>query len=201
MLPVMEQPKVPTLLPLARSRAQLDLLALLYLHPEQWLTLSEIGRRIHTSTKTVHLEANRLVEAGLLEERREGRNRLLRAAGDTYLTRPLTDLLAVTHGPLPVLTDALADLPGVEHAFIFGSWAARYHGEPGPPPGDIDLLVVGTVDLDDLEERLTTARQVLRREINARRVSPEHWTTPPSDDVMLTSIQSRPLVALGTDAR
>ena len=26
--------------------------------------------------------------------------------------------------------------------FIFGSWAARYRGEPGPPPNDIDVAVV-----------------------------------------------------------
>jgi predicted nucleotidyltransferase len=28
---------------------------------------------------------------------------------------------------------------------VFGSWAARYRGERGPVPGDVDLLVVGTV--------------------------------------------------------
>jgi hypothetical protein len=84
--------------------------------------------------------ATRLVGAGLPTDRRVGNVRLLRAATDTPLSRPLTDLLAVTYGPLPVLTDALAAVPGVERAFIYGSWAARYRGEPGPVPDDVDVL-------------------------------------------------------------
>jgi hypothetical protein len=42
------------------------------------------------------------------------------------VSRPLTDLLAVTYGPLPVLTDLLSEVAGVDQAYIYGSWAARY---------------------------------------------------------------------------
>ena len=44
------------------------------------------------------------------------------------VSRPLTDLLAVTYGPLPVLNDLLAGVEGITQAFIYGSWAARYLG-------------------------------------------------------------------------
>jgi hypothetical protein len=37
-------------------------------------------------------------------------------------------------------------IPGVKQVVIFGSWAARYAGRAGPPPHDIDVLVVGKVD-------------------------------------------------------
>lgn len=48
----------------------------------------------------------------------------------------------------------LAEVPGVDEAFIFGSWAARYHGEPGPPPGDVDIAVVsGTLSRFALAEQ------------------------------------------------
>lgn len=57
----------------------------------------------------------------------------------------------MTYGPRPVLTDPFADIEGVE-AFIFGSWVARYTGEPGPAPADVDVLVVGAADLDDLDK-------------------------------------------------
>ena len=40
--------------------------------------------------------------------RKRGNLRLIRAVTDSPLTRPLTDLLAVTYGPLPVLSDLLA---------------------------------------------------------------------------------------------
>jgi len=70
---------------------------------------------------------------------RVGRNRMLRAAAGSIVTRPLTDLLAVTFGPLPVLSELLATVPGIDAAYIYGSWAARYDGEAGPlPPVDDD---------------------------------------------------------------
>lgn len=75
------------------------------------------------------------------------------------MSRPLTDLLAVTYGPLPVLTDLLSAATGVEEAYIYGSWAARYLGEPGSVPQDVDVLAVGTAsdDLYDAARRADSA--------------------------------------------
>jgi predicted nucleotidyltransferase len=46
----------------------------------------------------------------------------------------------------------LATIDGVAEAYIYGSWAARYHGEPGSIPADVDVLVVGTAALDDPDD-------------------------------------------------
>ena len=89
------------LLPLLRSRVQGDLLALLYLHPNRDYSLTEAAALIGASVKTVHTEASRLVAAGFVRDSRRGNVRLLRAVTDTAVSRPLTDLLAVTYGPLP----------------------------------------------------------------------------------------------------
>lgn len=190
----------PALLPLLRSQIQGDLLALLYLEPEREYTLSEAARRIGASFQTVHHEVSRLVQAGLITDRRQGNNRLVRAVTDSPLSRPLTDLLAVTYGPLPVLTEQLASVPGVHRAFIYGSWAARHSGEPGPPPHDVDVLVVGTADADDLDDAARAAEQRLRREVNIRRIRPDTWEQPAPTDAFLTSVRSRPLVELDLDA-
>ena len=166
----------PPLLPLLRSSAQGDLLALLYLHPDREYSLTEAAALIGVSVKTVHTEASRLVAAGFARDSRRGNVRLLRAVTGTPVSLPLTDLLAVTYGPLPVLTDLLAGAPGITAAFIYGSWAARYRGEPGPIPQDIDVLVVGTADRDDLEETARAAGDKLVRPVDIRRVSPAAWS-------------------------
>lgn len=62
----------------------------------------------------------------------------------------LRALLVKTIGPAAVLAHELSGVAGIETAFIFGSWAARYHGERGPAPHDIDLMVIGEPDLDTL---------------------------------------------------
>ena len=95
-----------------------------------------------------------------------------------------------------MLTDALRSLPGVERAFIYGSWAARYVGEIGPVPVDVDVLAIGTVDLDDLEETARQCEPVLRREVNIRRIRPDVWDAEGATEPFLTSVRSKPLVEL-----
>jgi hypothetical protein len=184
------------LLPLLRSRVQGDLLALLYLHPDRDYSLTEAAALIGASVKAVHTEASRLTAAGFVRDSRRGNVHLLRAATDTPVSRPLTDLLAVTYGPLPVLNDLLADVEGITHAFIYGSWAARYLGEPGPVPGDVDVLVVGTADPDDLDEIARTAQNRLGRPVDIRRIRPAAWASPDPADPFLASVRERPLVQL-----
>lgn len=187
----------PPLLPLLRSRVQGDLLALLYLHPDRDYSLTEAAALIGASVKSVHTEASRLITAGFVRDSRRGNVHLIRAVTDSPVSRPLTDMLAVTYGPLPVLNDLLAGVEGITHAFIYGSWAARYLGEPGPVPGDVDVLVVGTTDPDDLDEIARAAQHRLGRPVDIRRIRPAAWASPDPADPFLASVRERPLVQLG----
>ena len=190
------QRSAPALLPLLRSNVQGALLALLYLHPDAEYSLSEAASIIGVSVKAVHSEASRLVENGFAADRRVGNVRLVRAVQDSIVARPLTDLLAVTYGPMPVLTDLLAIVGGIQHAFIYGSWAARYLGEPGPIPNDVDVLVVGTADRDELDAVAHDAQHRLLRPVSVRRVLPRAWESPEPADAFLATVRERPLLAL-----
>jgi hypothetical protein len=155
----------------------------------QEYTVTEAARRIGASVKATQQEVDRLVAAGFLADRRHGNNRLVRAVTDSALSRPLTDLLTVTYGPLPVLTEELRTVPGIAKAYLYGSWAARYSGEPGPPPNDVDA--------DELDLAAPRAEQRLGgREVNIRRVRARVWEKPPKTDAFLASVRSRPLVEL-----
>lgn len=186
---------VSPLLPMLRSRVQGDMLATLFLNPDRSFSLTDLARRAHPSVRAVHSEANRLVGAQWVTEERVGNNRMLRANTQTIIARPLSDLLLVTYGPLPVLSDALSGLAGIDHAYIYGSWAARYQGRSGGIPKDINLLVVGDVDPDDVIGAVEAAGRRLEREVNVRRVRAERWTDA-ADDPFLVSVQSQPLVEL-----
>jgi len=176
-------------------------LALLYLHPEDEYSLTEAAAAIGANTNAVHYEAVKLTEGGLIRNRKRGNLRLIRAVTDSLLTRPLTDLLAVTYGPLPVLTDLITQNEVIADAYIYGSWAARYGGEPGPVPADVDVLVVGTADLDDLDELAQKAQVTLHRPVNIRRIRPETWNASNPTDPFIRSVKSRPLVTLVESSR
>jgi len=185
----------PSLLPLLRSRMQGELLALTLLHPEREYGITELADEFGVTPTAVLREVVRLVDGGILVDRRVGRSRQVRARTDTPLYRPLSDLMAVSFGPVPVLAEALSELEGVCQVYIYGSWAARYLGEPGPPPADIDVLVVGDPDPDRLFDRAEQATRQLRRDVNVHRVSVEAWESQ-TDDPFLTSVRERPLVQL-----
>jgi biotin operon repressor len=69
---------------------------MLYLHPEQDFSVSELARALGASFPAVHHEVSRLVGSGFAVDSRRGQARLVRAATDVLFARPLTDLLAVT---------------------------------------------------------------------------------------------------------
>ncbi|RSM72213.1 ArsR family transcriptional regulator [Actinoplanes sp. ATCC 53533] len=180
------------LLPLLRSPLLGELLAWIYLHPETSYSVTELARRLKSSQSTVSREADRLVEAGLVSEERRGNMRLLQADLTSPLARALAEVLALTYGPAAVLADLLPPVDGVDEAYIYGSWAARHAGEAGPPPRDVDVLVVGDADEDDLADVALAAERRLGREVNIHRVSVTTWRSP-GGDPFLTSVRSRPL--------
>jgi DNA-binding transcriptional ArsR family regulator len=183
------------LLPILRSALVGELLGWLYLRPEESFSVTELAARFGTSQSSVSREADRLVEGGLIRAVRRGNMRLLRADLDHPLARPLTELLALTYGPVAVLGRLLSEVGGIDEAYVYGSWAARYHGEQGPPPRDLDVVVVGDADDDDLFDAARTAEGRLGREVNIHRVAARAWREP-GDDPFLTSVRARPLVPL-----
>ncbi|GAA1835223.1 ArsR family transcriptional regulator [Luedemannella flava] len=183
------------LFPLLRSQLVGELLTWLYLRTDESFSVVELSRHFGTSQPTMSREADRLVSAGLVLEQRRGNMRLLRANLDTPLARPLTELLVLTYGPAVVLGELLATVDGVREALIYGSWAARYSGEAGPVPRDVDVLVVGSADEDVLFDAARAAERRLGREVNVRQVSVATWEST-DDNPFLASVRGRPTVQL-----
>lgn len=185
---------VPLISPLLRSDVQGNLLAELLLTPTRERTLSDLVASVESTMPTVHREVGRLVDSGFLVERRSGRNRYVRANPDHPLYRPVREVVEYAYGPRAVLPRLLAPVSGIEHAYVYGSWAARMSGEEGPDPVDIDVLVVGQPDRADLLDAAATAQSELRREVNIRVVSSQRWLA--ADEIFLQTVKSRPLVRL-----
>ena len=183
------------LLPLLRSPLLGELLAWLYLHPDDACSVTDLAKRFKTSQSTVSREADRLAATGLIREVRRGNLRLLQANPDSPLAGPLTELLALTYGPAAILADLLVSVDGIDEAYIYGSWAARYAGEPGPVPRDVDVLVVGDADEDDIFGAARLAEQQLGREVNVHRIPAKAWHGSVNDP-FLKSVRSRPLFSI-----
>ncbi len=81
---------------------------------------------------------------------------------------------------------------------IFGSWAARYHQQPGSPPRDLDVLVIGTPAREAVYDAADRAEQRLGLPVNPVIRTPAAWHDQP--DPLLQQIQASPsLVVLTPD--
>ena len=163
----------PLLAPLFRSDGQARLLAELFLSGSDELNLNELAERAGLAYGTVHREVSRLLEAGLLSERRVGQARLVRPNPGSPLTQPVRDLLLVSAGPVPLLAGELRSIAGVQAAFLYGSFAARMRGESGNAPNDIDVMVVGTPDPMAVYDACRRVGDQVSREVNATIMTPD----------------------------
>lgn len=192
--------EAPALLPIFRSQAQAELLTWLYLHPGQQFSLTDLARRIGASVPTVHREAERLGEARLVTETILGRNRMLGANLGHPAAEPLGRLLEVTFGPRQVIAEEFAEVTAADRVLIFGSWAARYAGETGHTPNDIDVMVIGdSIDRADLYAAADRAQRRLGIPVNPVMRTHQQWEDPA--DRLSAQLHSQPLVDVCSDGK
>lgn len=128
------------------------------------------------------------MSAGAVVERRAGNQRIVARAPDGQLSRHLDGLLRATVGPEVVLRGLVAGRDDLERALIFGSYAARAAGVPGPPPGDIDVLLVGDIAFDDAYEFAAEASRRIGIEVNPVVRSAAEWAA--DDSGFATSLRA-----------
>ena len=159
----------------------------------EW-TVTDLAEHVDEIPITVSREVAIAEEAGLVSTRRVGRLKLVTANVESPYHEPLSRLLLVAFGPRQIIAEALTAIPGVVDAFIFGSWAERYHGVRGPYPNDIDVLVIGGPDRNAVYDAVDAAEKKLGSSVQVTFRTPVEWTN--GDDPFVATVQSRLRVGL-----
>ena len=184
----------PSLLPVLRSRGQAEILCAVLTNPNREWTLSELAKVSGQSLPTVQREIERAEAAALVESRRLGRQRLVKA-GPTPIAIMLANLLLMSYGPRFVIAEEFAGIKGIVHLFIFGSWAARYEGVEGFPPQDIDVLVIGNVDYSEVTNASIAASRKLQIDVNPS-IQSHTWWKNKTGSGFRKEIDRRPIVEI-----
>jgi len=156
------------------GRTKRSVLALLFGRPGESFYLRQIARETGAGTGAVQRELAQLTEAGLVRRVPQGRQVYFSADPASPVFDELRSLLAKTAGIADVLRAAL--VPLAQHhrlmaAFIYGSVAEGRHSSAS----DVDLLIIGDVQLSDLLPALGPAQEQLGREINPTVYSPDEF--------------------------
>jgi predicted nucleotidyltransferase len=101
-------------------------------------------------------------------------------------------------GPPQLLASALAEVGGIDRAFLYGSWAARNAGETGARQvGDIGVMVLGEPDREALFAATSGLESRLGRPVQVT-IRSARWLEEGSGSFHDT-VTERPLLELSLD--
>ena len=154
-----KQSLVDTLFPKVRQQV----LSVLLLDPDRAWYQSDLATRLHLQVSSLQRELASLAESGILRRTRDGNRIYFQADRDCPIFSELQGLLIKTVGLADPVREALSvHAEHIRVAFIYGSFAK---GEERSL-SDVDLFVVGDLELMELTEALSIAQVKLGRSIN-----------------------------------
>ena len=187
----------PSLAPILRSDTQGRILARILADVTRSYSLSELVAWARSSMPTVQREVERAEQAGIVTTEKVGPTRLVRANPQHRLHGALSQLILATYGPPAVVAAEFEGIDDAASVVLFGSWAARYLGEQGRAPNDIDVLVIGSPDRDAVDDAAERAEHVIGLPVQATVRSRAQWTA--ADDTFIREVKSRPIVVVLVD--
>ena len=139
------------------------LLGLLLLRPDERYHVRELARMTEISAGSLHRELKALSEAGLLIREEVGNQVLYRADQNCEIFDELASIFRKTTGLAWLLRDHLSEISDrIDSAVVFGSMASGRQNSTS----DVDVLVLGDVELINIVKALSPLSSTLRREIN-----------------------------------
>lgn len=178
---------------LGRSMIRQRILALIMDAPDRRMHLRGIARAVGTSAGTAARELGRLEHAGLVRRTRDGNQVYFEARPDQPMFGQIRDIVRQVAGAPIILRRHLTGLPGVERAVIFGSYADGSLQSDS----DVDLLIIGNPDRDELTERLEMAGLEISRDVKEIVLTQSEFDERRSGhDGLVESIVSQPTVVV-----
>ena len=156
---------------LIRSKSRVRLLTLFLTHPDERFHYTQLFGLLPIPHSALQKELKALVEAGLLETSKEATIRYYWVNQSYPLYPELKSIVFKTAGLADFLRSSLSEIGEIEVALIYGSVAKNVE-QMG---SDVDLLVIGDVDMDALHEAIDSAEHAISREINPTVYGRKDW--------------------------
>lgn len=144
------------------KNSQGKILKLFFQDPEKEYYLNEIGKILGKEPGFFQASIEKLVQEGILKDERKANLRYFKLNKDFFLYDELKKIISKTVGIEFELKKMIEYLTGVEYAFVFGSIAK----DKEISESDIDIVLIGRINQDELVKKINKAEDELKREIN-----------------------------------
>jgi predicted nucleotidyltransferase len=145
-----------------RSELRRKVLTFFYVNRSARVYVRGLAVALGADSTNLSRELSRLAQEGLLRAEPEGRQLYYSINRDYPYLKPVFALLHGSIGIEPELRHALESVPGIQQAWLFGSFAKK----EADAASDIDLLLIGKPNQAELAQEVRRAEKNLRREIN-----------------------------------
>ncbi|MFC1602682.1 winged helix-turn-helix domain-containing protein [Pseudomonadota bacterium] len=144
---------------LITSKTRIRILMRLFLNPNQHAYLREMAGEFKVSPSQVREELQHLSDAGLLEHEKSGRQINYRANQQHPLFPELHSMVQKALGMDRILDSIIERLGNLEQAWLLDDYAE------GKDTGLIDLLLVGAINQENLEDLVSKTERYIGRKI------------------------------------
>ncbi|MDP2653112.1 MAG: nucleotidyltransferase domain-containing protein [Candidatus Omnitrophota bacterium] len=156
---------------LGSSKLRRKLLAYSFTHPDEGFYVRELASLIGEDAGNLSRELKRMEAEGLYQSIPKGPLRIYTLNKAYPLFKELKEIVFKTEGVEGSLRELVRDVPGVDLALLYGSYAKGT--EKGS--SDIDLIVVGKFPRNDFTRAIRALESKLNREINFTAYTPEEF--------------------------
>ena len=146
--------------PLTKNRA--ELLKLFFTNPDGAFYMQEIGRILEKKPGIFQRTLNNLVSEGILESEYKANARYFKVNRSYTLFKELKNIVFKTVGIKGSIGDVLKESGDIKMAFIYGSYAKAKENYLS----DIDIVIIGAPNEDELVKKLDKLEEKLQRDIN-----------------------------------
>ena len=144
---------------LITSKTRINLLLKFFLNPGTKAYLRELAKEFGESTNAIRVELNRLSDAKLLQSTNLGRKVIYSANNKHNLFRDIQSVVRKYVGLDRLVEDVVNRLGSIDAAYVIGDYAR------GIDSGLIDVVLIGTVDSDTLENFILKTGDLIDRKI------------------------------------
>jgi len=144
------------------SKTRATLLSKLLMNPDKTFYIRELSRELNIPYSMLYKEEKNLASLGILNEEKKGKITLISINKKLPYYTELKNLIIKTTGLTDTIKKALTNLKETRYALIYGSFASGEESEKS----DIDLLIIGNPNEENLLNTTSQIEKELGREIN-----------------------------------
>lgn len=160
-----------------RSKVTIKLLDYYFLNPDAQVYINELARILELDPKNTETKLKEMEKEGLFKSEFRGKQRYFFLAKDNPVLEHYRQIFLKTHGIEKRLKDALSGIKGIKEAYLFGSYA----GNKMDSSSDIDMLVIGTHSVLELQRIVVKLQKDTGREFNVTNLSPKEFAAKKKD--------------------